>query len=125
MPTDPGRHLPALARAAAKRRRTTKELLRWSAALAEAPWSSELPAAWEQEFRRAYAEELVARGLAQPAAKSGRSGAGQRSSLPRYQVGQSEAEHAEQAEIAATAGLSWSEWARRTLAAAALRAKSG
>ncbi len=113
----PSVQMPELARAAARRRRTPKAPLTWSEALAEAPWSSEMPAVWEQEFRRAYALELQKRGLALAPKRSGKSGASGRTLLTRRQVSLSDGEIADQDARAAAAGLPWATWARRKLSA--------
>ena len=109
-------YLPALARAAAAKRRAPREPLSWAAALTEAPWGPTLPPAWETEFRRAYAAELVERGHATEAHRPGKSGASGKTTLKRYQVSQTDEEHDGQVARAEAAGLSWAEWARRKLA---------
>ena len=113
---DPARYLPQLARAHANKSRAPKEPLAWSAALAAAPWSSELPAAWEVEFRRAYAARLVELGRAMPAAAAGKSGASGETLLAQKKIYATKAEFTAQERRAKTAGLSWSAWARRKLA---------
>lgn len=109
-------YLPALARSEARRRRAPAAPMRWSDALAEAPWSERLPAAWEAEFRRAYASELVGRGFAVEAARSGTSGKSGKAVLARYKISQTAEEHAAQEALAKAAGLDWARWARRKLA---------
>ena len=118
--TDPAaEHLPALARGAADRRRPRKtDPIKWSAALAEAPWQPRhFPAAWELAFRRAYAERLVERSIALPAKLPGRSGGkGGKTLLASRKVYATPAEFADQDRRAEAAGLSWSTYARRRLA---------
>lgn len=109
--------------AAANARAIPAEPLRWSDALAEAPWIKALGAAYETEFRRHYAERLVARGAAteayphrapthQAAKASGRGG---KTDLERKTVYLTHAERVAQEAKAGQAGLSWSMWARRKL----------
>lgn len=113
---DPGQYLPALARVAAERRRGRSVPLRWSEALAEAPWDTEtMPPAWETEFRRAYAARLVERGLALPAARAGHSGKSGATQLERRKVSGTPEEFASQDARARAAGLPWATWARRKL----------
>ncbi len=113
--TDPAQHLPALARAAAHCRRPPKSPLTWSEALAEAPWSAEMPAAWEQEFRSAYAQQLFLLDMALAPKRSGSSGSSGRTRLTRRQVSLSDSEIADQDARASAAGLPWATWARRKL----------
>lgn len=113
---DPGQYLPLLAVAAANRVKARTEPLTRSEALAAAPWAPEMPAAWEQAFREAYADRLIARKLALPAKRSGTSrGAGGKTDLIQARLYLSKQEHDEQKAIADAAGLSWSNWARRKL----------
>ncbi len=111
-------YIPGLARGFADKRRPVKEPLTWSAALDAAPWSGKLPAAWEAPFRRAYAERLVERGLALPAAKAGTtSGKGGKTDLVRLpSVYLSADELASVKERAHRDGLTVSAWVRRRCA---------
>lgn len=113
---DPAQYLPLLARTAADKVRVPKEPLTRSAALASAPWDESMPAAWEDEFRRAYADRLEELGVAAAAKRSGSRGPrGYETKLERRLLSQSAEEFAEQDERARAAGLSWSTWARRKL----------
>jgi hypothetical protein len=114
--SDPGQHLPALARALADKVRPSKTPLTRSEALAACPWDASMPAAWERETRAAYADRLEERGLALPAKAAGRSGSSGKNQLERRTFRQTPAEFASQDARAAAAGLSWSTWARRKLA---------
>ncbi|HKY40655.1 MAG TPA: hypothetical protein VJN18_32190 [Polyangiaceae bacterium] len=116
MPQSTEREILQHAKAAAEKRRPVKTPLAWSDALAEAPWGKGLSAAWETAYRRAYATALVKRGLAQPAARTGRtSGPSGESKLPRRTLRASAAEFAEQDRQAKAAGLPWATWVRRKL----------
>jgi len=113
---DPDQYLPLLARAAAERaRRPTKPLTR-SEALAAAPWSPEMPAAWERAFRAAYADRLEELGRALPAKPSGTSGRSGVNLQARRTLRASEQEFADHDAKAKAAGLDWTTWARRKLA---------
>jgi hypothetical protein len=85
-------------------------------ALAATPWDAAMPAAWERETRAAFADRLVERGIALPAAKSGVSGASGTTDLVQCKLYLSREEQAAQKATAKAAGLSWSTWARRKLA---------
>lgn len=114
MATD--RTVSAAAKKAARARARPKAPLKWSEAMAEAPVPRELPVAFEDTFRRAYAAELARLKMATPAAKAGRSGTrGYETKLHRRQVNATKAEFQEQDAAAAETGLSWSAWARRGL----------
>jgi hypothetical protein len=114
---DIGQQLPLLARAAADKRRVPKEPLSRSAALAEAPWSADMPPAWQRPFREAYADRLAERGLADGKARQGASSKAHGvTKLMRRQMQGTKEEFAEHDAKATAAGLSWSTWARRKLA---------
>jgi hypothetical protein len=127
--TDNPRALMARARAAAKAHKRPEEPLGWAEALADAPWPKGAPPAWEGDYRRAFAEALVKRGIAKPAARAGRAlpsdkrpWAGRKeretTKLMRRLLSADPKEFAEQDKRAETAGLSWSNWARRKLSSA-------
>jgi hypothetical protein len=114
------------ARAAAKTFRHRGDPLAWTEALAAAPWASANAPAFESDFRRAFAEVLVKRGLAVAQTRLveagpdrvGRAAPRVRSSaisMRRLVPGTAD-EFAEQDQRASAAGLSWSAWARRKLA---------
>lgn len=75
--SDPGVHLPSLARAFADRARAPKAPLSRSQALSAAPWDKSMPPAWESAFRAAYADRLEELGVSLPAKPSGASGPSQ------------------------------------------------
>lgn len=105
-----------LAKQAADKRKPPEEPIAWSAALAEAPLPDGLPAAWEGEFRKRYAERLVKLGHAKAAGRSGTSGKpGKPTKLHRRLMNAPLEEFEEHDKRAEKAGLSWSTWARRKL----------
>lgn len=110
------RSLLALAREEAQNLATPAAPISWSDALAKAPWPEDGPPAWEAEFRRTFATELVERGAAKPARRGGSSGPSGTTKLARRLLSATTAEFAEQDRRAKAAGLSWSAWARRKLA---------
>jgi hypothetical protein len=110
---DPGRFLPALARAAADRRRSRREPLSWSEAIAEAPWDVSMPAAWEAAFRRAYAQRLVERGLARAAAPSGSRSESGEHKHPMIPVRAPKVDQDRWRAKAAARGISYSDYVRR------------
>lgn len=119
---DSPRALVARARAAAKAFARGEEPIGWTEALAAAPWPKRAPAAFETDFRRAFAEALVKRGVAKAALQNhsprveNRTWRERETKLKRRLLSATEAEFAEQDKRAAAAGLSWSTWARRKLA---------
>jgi hypothetical protein len=114
----PELYLPALARAAADRRRKPRKPLTRSEALADAPWDDSMPAGWKRAFQQAYADRLEERGLAVPAATSGPSG---ETTLPRIKVSLAVDELADVGRAAERAGLPVATWARRELVRSARR----
>lgn len=116
MPKSAEREVLQQAKAAAEKRRPVKEPIGFREALGEAPWNKGLPAAWETAFRRAYAAELVKRGIAAPAARAGRtSGPSGESKLDRRNLRATTEEFAEQDRRAQAAGVPWGTWVRRKL----------
>lgn len=116
---DPGQYLPALAVGHADRARRPKAPLSWSAALAAAPWSPDLPAAYERGFRGAYAARLFERGFAEPAKRSGGKTTGRpggQTDLIRVVVYMGSDERSRYRVAADAAGLSLSDWIRRKAA---------
>src|SRR4051812_1057579 len=91
---DPGETLRRRAVAAAQKRAKPAEPLRYTDALKEAQWDASMPAPWEREFRRTYADELVALGSASPPARSGKSGASGAHALPRRRISATDREFA-------------------------------
>lgn len=132
VPTDQ-KALMARARAAARafhvpRDREREGALGWQEALDAAPWPKSGVMAFEGEFRATFADGLVKRGLAMPAARrkdGDETGTGRRATrrlaskaTMRRLVPGSREEFDEQDRKAAAAGISWSTWARRVLAGA-------
>jgi hypothetical protein len=122
------RELLAQARKAAKDFERPDEPLGWREAMAAAPWPKSAPPAWEDAFRRAFAQALVKRGIAREAARPGStrdlSKPSQPTNLFRRLVSASEAEFAAQdRHIKAIGARSWSTWARRVLSEAASEKK--
>ncbi len=119
MTRNPTQYLPDLARKYADDTRPRKRggPWSWTDAMARAPWSVKLPADHELEFRRAYAERLVERGLALRVGRSRTSGPSGETDLERCIVYLSAAERNATRALADAAGLSWSSWARRKLTA--------
>lgn len=111
------RTLLARARAAARELDRPDEPLGWAEAMALAPWPKAGPPAFEREFRKAFAEGLVKRGIAKPAAKAGKKSGkpGTPTKLMRRLLSATPEEFAAQDKLAEAAGLSWSTWARRDL----------
>ncbi len=106
------------AKADAAKRKATGEPLGWSEAITEAPAADDLPASWAPVYRRAYATELVKRGLALPAAPSGRSsGPSGESKLARRTLRATPGEFAEHDRKAKETGIPWATWVRRKLSA--------
>ena len=112
------RSLVALARMHADQRRKRAEPIRWRAALAEAPWAPELPAAQERAFRVAYAERLVEKGQALPARAAAPGTAGGNHSAKRRPLSASDEQWAAWDARAKQARKSFAEWARAWLDAA-------
>ena len=110
--SDPTQYLPALARAAADRRRKPKAALTRSAARAEAPWDkATMPAGHERAFRAVYADRLIERGYALPSS-FGRSGPKRPRVHPRREIMAPATEFAAHDRAAQAAGLSWPKWMR-------------
>lgn len=121
------RSLLARAREAARAFERPDEKLGWAEALGAAPWPKGAPPAFEGDYRRAFAGELVKRGIA---AKAAPTGAVQRDRAPwaerkakettkldRRLLSATSAEFADHDRRWREAGArSWSEWARRKLA---------
>ena len=89
--------------------------MRWSDALADAPWPVTLIEPFhEKQFRRAYAARLVQRGAAVPAiANTGSSGPSGQSKLLRRTFRMTAEEFAATDAKAEAAKLPWNTWMRR------------
>lgn len=115
------------ARAAAKKARIAEPPLQWREALDAAPWPKSGPPAFEASFRKAYAEALVARGGAEGAAQPGartwnRKGPSAPTNLARRLVSATQEEFDAHDRYLKSLGLkSWSDWARKLLAAEAAK----
>lgn len=108
-----------LARQAADRRRTRSEPLTRRAALAEAPWIEALRASGcsEREWRTAYADRLIERGLALPSSTglSGPSGASGKSLGVQLPVKVRAQKLEAYRSAASTSGLTLADWVRQQL----------
>lgn len=113
------RTLVALARSAARELSRPDEPLTWSAALDAAPWPKGAPPALEREFRKAFAEGLLKRGIAKKPGGQGKATSSGVTLLAGRRVYATPEEFAEQDQRWREGGFrSWSDWARRTLATA-------
>jgi hypothetical protein len=107
--------------AAARKRKKPGEPLMRSEALAEAPFPDGLPRAWEDEFRRVYADTLAERGKAFAAPATDRKSKAQRSAsgettLQRRSFYATPEEFQDHERKMDKAGISsWNAWARRKL----------
>jgi hypothetical protein len=113
-----------LARQAADKRRSRAEPLTRRAALAEAPWVPALASSGcgEREWRAAYADRLIERGLAEPSShgqRSGTSGPSGRALHPEMRVRVPAADQERYRARAEREGQTLSEWVRGVLDRAA------
>lgn len=111
------KQVESIANSAAKARKEPRATLKWSEALAEAPWDgSRFAAAWEARFREVYATALVKRGFAEERPEPGRPGkSGTPTKLMTRPFRATPEEFEDQDARAGKKGLSWSTWARRKL----------
>lgn len=112
-----------LARQAADRRRPRADPLTRREALNEAPWFAALTESGcgEREWRVAYADRLIERGLAEPSShgrRSGPSGPSGRGTGKKLGVLFDDMRLERYRAAAATAGMTLADWARQALDAA-------
>lgn len=104
-----------LARQAADKRRPRRTPLSRRQALAEAPWIERFreSGCGEREWRAAYADRLIERGIAEPSSsgrRSGPSGSSGRHQTPRIRISASEERIARWQRAARAAGVSLAVW---------------
>lgn len=125
---DPTAALLGIAVRQAKQRPVPREQLSRACAVSEAPWTAEMPAAWENEFRRAYADELVTRGIAAEAQPSGKQSGSSGSGAPIRSIRVPDEEWDACQRAARADGVTVSVWLRRVASRASgyvLRSATG